>query len=151
MFTYLLGRFLRGVFSCFTGWRTLYFHNVLAWRHSFSFLSKILSAFFTRSLARDSPPSVHDDLCSKTNFPYPYFRCRKRSYFRFRILTNHLTFFFLSLVTECKHLLAFTLTHILYFLRQAVRNWPILLFLFLAVSRNTLFLFSQWATTWQNG
>ena len=94
-------------------------------------------------------PSVHDDLRSKTDFPYPYFRCRKRGYFRFRILPNHLAFFFLSLVTEWKHLLAFTLTHILYFLWQAMRNWPILLFLFLEVSRNTLFLFSQRETTWQ--
>ena len=32
---------------------------------------------FTRSLVRDSPPSVHDDICSKTNFLLPYFRRRK--------------------------------------------------------------------------
>ena len=148
MFTYLFDRFLRRAFSLLLIDGILCIHKGLAWRHGYFSLSKILSAFFTRSLGRDSPPSVHGDLCSKTNFPYPYFRCRNWCNFHFRILAKHLSFFFLSLVTECKHLLAFTLTHILYFLRQAVRNWPILLFLFLAVSRNILFLFSQWETSW---
>ena len=161
MFTCLFGRFLRKVFSLLRSDGILCIHKVLAWRHRFFFLSKILSAFFTRCLVQDSPPSVHDGLCSKTDFPYPYFRCRKRGYFRFRILANHLAFFFPSLVTECKHLLTFTRTHILYFHGQAGRSWPTLLFLFLAVSlwrptnsntgdsRNSLFLFSQWETMWQ--
>ena len=73
MFTYLFDGFLQRVFSLLQADRILYIHNALAWRHRFFFLSKILSAFFTQSLAWDSPPSVHDDLCSKTDFLYPYF------------------------------------------------------------------------------
>ena len=49
MFTYLFDGFLRRVFSLLRAGEILYMHNALAWRHG-SFLSKILSAFFTRSL-----------------------------------------------------------------------------------------------------
>ena len=100
---------------------------------------------------------------SFTLFPLTERRC----HFLFRVLANHFASFFffpvrrfqyipsLSIRSQCKHLLAFTLTHILYFLWQASRSWPTLLFLFLAVSlwqpansntegsRNSLFLFSQ--------
>ena len=58
----------------------------------------------------------------------------RSSHFRLRVLANHLAFFFLSLVTECQHLLAFTLIHILYFHGQTGRRWFTLLFLFLTVS-----------------
>ena len=99
MFTYLFDRFLRRVFSLLRVNGILCIHKALAWRHGFFYLSKILSAFFTRSLARDSAPTVHDDLCSKTDFLYPYFRWwKKGSYFRFRVLANHLaSIFFLPL------------------------------------------------------
>ena len=119
------------------------------------------------------PASTHGDLIFKNWFSYSLFPLTaKGGYFRFRILANHLAAFFFPVrrllrtticpvypffihpVRESKHLLAFTLTHILYFLRQAGRSWPTLLFLFLAViwrpgnsntegSRNSLFLFSQ--------
>ena len=67
-------------------------------------------------------------------------------YFLFEILANYLASFFFPVerllrtticpvspffihpVTECKHLLTFTLTHILYLLRQACRSWPTLLY-----------------------
>ena len=49
MFTYLFGWFLRRVFSLLRDDGILYIHNALAWRHR-SFLSKILSPFFPRSL-----------------------------------------------------------------------------------------------------
>ena len=84
----------------------------------FLFLSKILSAFFTRNLAQDSPPSVHVDLCSKTPFhpecglrlrsPRPLFQnwisyslflqTEEGGYFRIGIQANHLaSIFFLPL------------------------------------------------------
>ena len=167
MFTYLFSRFLRRVFSLLwaDGLYFIYSSGLKVWIllvqdtfHLLPVISAVVSIYLITSTTVPQilvlvlrpefgarfAPSIHDDLCYKTNFPYPYYCCQKWGYFRFRILANHLAFFFLSLVTECKHLLAFTLTHILYFLQQAVRNRPILLFLFLAVSRNTLFLFSQW-------
>ena len=77
MFTYLFDGLLRRVFSLLRVDGiylriSLWFEGI-----KFLFLSKILSAFFTRSLALDSPPSVPDDLCSKTDFLLPYFRWRK--------------------------------------------------------------------------
>ena len=104
--------------------------GVLAWDSRPLTTTSSSKLFFTRSLAEDS---VHRDLCSKTDFLFPYFRWREEGatslfFFFFGPSQSFSFFFFLSLVTECKHLLAFTLTHILYFLRQAVRNWPILLF-----------------------
>ena len=66
MFTYLFDGFLRRVFSLLRVDGILYIYNALTWSHRFFFsLSKILSAFFTRSLARDSTPSVHDDISLK--------------------------------------------------------------------------------------
>ena len=171
MFTYLFDGFLRRVFSLLRADRILYIHNTLAWRHR-SFLSKILSTFFTRSLAiRSRILSWQPHLQNWYSLPlFPL--TEEGGYFRFGILANHLASIFFSVrrllrtticpvspffihpVTECKHLLAFTLTHILYFLRQAGRSSPTLLFLFLAViwqpansntegCRNSLFLFSQ--------
>ena len=72
---------------------------VLAWRYGFFFcLSKILSAFFTRSFGMGLAYS-HDDLIFKTNFLISYFCWRKKGgYFRFGILANHLaSIFFLPL------------------------------------------------------
>ena len=172
MFTYLFDGFLWRVFSLLRADGILYIPNALAWRHR-SFLSKILSAFFTRSLGPRFTPSVHDDISLQNWYSLPLFPLMEEgSYFRFGILANHFTFFFpvrrllrtticpvypffIHPVTECKHLLAFTLTHILYFLWQTGRSWPTLLFLFLVVSllrlansntegsKNSLFLFSQ--------
>ena len=51
MFTYLFDGFLRRVFSLLRVDRILYIYNALDWRHRFFFLSKILSAFFIRSLS----------------------------------------------------------------------------------------------------
>ena len=49
MFTYLFDGFLRRVFSLLRDDGIVYIHNTLAWRHR-SFLSKIISDFFTWSL-----------------------------------------------------------------------------------------------------
>ena len=115
-----------------------------------------------------SPRPLFQNSFSYSLFPLTV----KGGYFRFWIPANHpaslffpvrrllrttrcpVYLFFIHPLTECKHLLAFNLTHILYFLRQAGRSWTTLLFLFLAViwrpansntegSRNSLFLFSQ--------
>ena len=51
---------------------------------------------------------------SKLIFFTPIPLTEEGGYFRFGILANHLASIFFSLVTECKYLLAFTLTHILY-------------------------------------
>ena len=48
---------------------------------------------FARSLARDSPHLFTTTSLFKTDFPYPYFRCRKGGYFRLRTLANYLAFF----------------------------------------------------------
>ena len=160
MFTYLFDGFLRRVFSLLRVDGILYIYNALAWRHRFFFLFKILSDFFTRSF--DIRSHVHSRWPHLQNwFSFTLFLLtERRCHFRFRVLANHLAFFFLSLVTVCKHLLAFTLTHILYFLRQAVRNWPILLFslnghsldgLLIQTRRgrgHSLSLSLQWSTTW---
>ena len=152
MFTYLFDGFLRRVFSLLRAGRILYIHNALAWRHRSS-LSKILSAFFTQSLGPRFTPSVHGDISLQNWFSFTLFPLtERRCHFRFRVLANHFASFFFPVrrllrtsiclvypffihpVTECKHLLAFTLTHILYFFRQAGRSWPTLRFLFLTVS-----------------
>ena len=96
MFTYLFDRFLRRVFSLLRINGILCIHKALAWRHGFFRLSKILSAFFTRGLARDSPPSVHDDLCSKNWFSFTLFPLTgRRCHFRFRVLANRFASIFL--------------------------------------------------------
>ena len=131
MFTYLLtGSF--GEYFLFYGLAKFFIYIALAWRHRY-FLSKILFRFFTWSLASD-PTSSHGDLIFKNSsspgvwhetlftatsvlkliFLFPISTYEKGSYFRFRILANHYPFFFLSLVTECKHLLTFILTWIYY-------------------------------------
>ena len=141
---------LANLFILALAWR----HKVLLVQDSFRFLHpefgrEIRPHLFTTT-------SVPKNWFSFTLFPLTERRC----HFRFRVLDNHLAAIFFPPVTECKHLLAFTLTHILYFHGQAGRSWPTLLFLFLAVSlwrptnsntrdsRNSLFLFSQWETTW---
>ena len=88
------------------------FFSALAWRHQF-FLSKILSAF-SPGVWHEIRPCVHGGLRPLNWFPYPYFRWWKGSYFRFRVLANHLASFSNHPVTECKHLLAFILTWICY-------------------------------------
>ena len=146
---------------------------VLAWRYGFFFfLSKALSAFFTRSLAWDLHPLTTTS-SSKTNFLIPYFRWQKKGAISaFGILANHLaSIFFLSLsgdslrllyvpctpffthpVTKYKHLLVSILTWICY-----LRNWPRFLFqrsvlgLLIQIRRNSNnppLLLSQWETTW---
>ena len=74
-------------------------------------------------------------------------------HFRFRVLANHLASIFFPPVAECKDLLVSILTWIRY-----LRNWPRFLFqwsvlgLLIQTRRdcsNSLFLFSQWKTTWQ--
>ena len=101
--------FLRRVFSLLRVDRILYIYNALAWRHRFS-LSKILSAFFTRSLARVSLPSVHDDISlqnpsspgtwhktpfTATSIPKlifftPISADGRSSHYRLTVLANHL-------------------------------------------------------------
>ena len=162
MFTYLFDRFLWRVFSILRVNGILCIHKSLAWRHGFFFLSKILSAFFTRSLARDSPRSVHTDLCSKNRFSFTLFPLtERRCHFRFRVLANHLaSIFFLPLLGDSLGLLSLWSGHRVTscwlslwptFFTFPDRPWGIDLYHYplLAVSRNTLFLFSQWETTWQ--
>ena len=121
---------------------------------SFRFLYPEFGARFASICSRRP---LFQNWFSFTLFPLTERRC----HFRFRVLANHLaSIFFLSLVTECKHLLAFTLTHILYFIPQAVKNWPILLFclyghslggLLIQTRRgrgHSLSLSPQWSTTW---
>ena len=100
------------IFS-FTGWRNfIYIYIALAWRHR-TFLSKILSAFFIRSLGTRFNPSVHGDISLQNWFSYSLFPLDEKGYyFRFMILSNHLASFFFPAVTECKHLLAFILSAI---------------------------------------
>ena len=115
MSTYL-DEFLRRVFSLLQadGLYFIYSSGLKVWIHlvqdTFRLLLVILAVvsiyLITSTIVPQIPvlvlrpefgarfaPSVPDDLCSTTNFPYPYFRCRKRGYFRFRILANHLAFF----------------------------------------------------------
>ena len=83
--------------SSFTGWWNfiyiyIYIYNSLAWRPTF--LSKILSAFFIRSLGPRFAPSVHGDISLQNWFSYSLFPLdEKWGYFRFKILANHLAFF----------------------------------------------------------
>ena len=97
MFTYLLtGSF--GEYFLFHGlaeffiYIYIYIYIALAWTHR-SFLSKILSAFFTRSLGH----SVHTYLFIATSVPkliffIPISADGKGGYFHFRVLAN-LAFF----------------------------------------------------------
>ena len=83
-----------GEYFLFYGLRDLMLFLVLAWRYGFFFfffpLSKILSAFFTRSLGMGLASS-HDDLIFKTDFLIPYFCWRKKGAISaFGILANHL-------------------------------------------------------------
>ena len=75
-FTYLYDDFpLENIFL-FYGLTEFMLFLVLAWRYGFFYLSKILSAFFTRSLGMGLASS-HDGLIFKTNFRLPYFRWRE--------------------------------------------------------------------------
>ena len=62
MFIYLFDGFLRRVFSLLRADGILYVHNALTWKHRSFYLSKILSAFFTRSLGPIFASSVHGDI-----------------------------------------------------------------------------------------
>ena len=119
-----------GEYFLFYGLTDFMLFLVLAWRYgSFSCLSKILSVFlYPESWHGPRPICSRRCLIQNWFFLFPISADGRSSHFRLRVLANHLAFFFLSLVTKCKHLSASTLTHILYFLRQAMRNWPILLF-----------------------
>ena len=67
-----------GEYFLFYGLTDFMLFLVLAWRYGFFFfLSKILSAFFTRSLGMGLASS-HDNLILKTDFLIPYFRWRKK-------------------------------------------------------------------------
>ena len=158
-------RFLRRVFSLLRAGRILYMYIyiALAWRHGLH-LSKILSTFFTRSLASD-PASSHGDLIFKTLL-HPEFGMRLfsprplfQNWFSLPLFplteeapTSTLVFWpIISLFSSfpwsqsenicclsfCMRSVRTTisstrvrlqstdsLTHILYFLRQAGRSWP---------------------------
>ena len=96
MFTYLFDGFLRRVFSLLRVDRILYIYNALAWRHRFFFLSKILSAFFTRSLGiRSHVLSQWPHLQNWYSLPlFPL--TEEGGYFRFGILANYLASIFFS-------------------------------------------------------
>ena len=102
MSTYLFGRFLRRIFSVLRAGKILYiFFYALAWRHRFFFLSKILSAFFTRSLARDSPHLFTTTSVPKLIFFTPISADGRRCHFRLRVQANHYPFlFFLPLSAD---------------------------------------------------
>ena len=181
MFTYLFDGFLRRVFSLLRADGILYIHNALAWRHR-SYLSKILSAFLTRSLGiRSRVLSWRPHLQNWFSFPlfllteegatsalsfwpiislfssFPWSQSANICWLSFCRLSVRTT---ISL-TRARSWNTDRLTHILYFLRQADRNWPTLLFPFqrsvlgvlliqtLRDSSNSLFLSSKWENTWQ--
>ena len=87
-----------GEYFLFYGLTDFMLFLVLAWRYGFFLLSKILSAFFTRSLGMGLASS-QADLIFKTNFLIPYFRWRKKGAISvFGVLANHLaSIFFLPL------------------------------------------------------
>ena len=130
MFTYLFDGFLRRVFSLLRVHGILYIYNALAWRHRF-FLSKILSAFFTRSLGirsrvhsrwphlqnSSSPGAWHKTPFTATSVPKlifftPISADGRSSCFRLRVLANHLaSIFFLPLSGDSLGLLSLWLGH----------------------------------------
>ena len=86
---------------------------VLAWRYGFFFsLSKILSAFFSRSLGMGLVSS-HDDLSFKTDFLFSYFRWREEGATSvLGIVANHLaSIFFLPLSGDSLGLLYVPVPH----------------------------------------
>ena len=113
MFTYLFDGLLRRVFSLLQVDGIYLCISLWLEGIKFLFLSKTLSTFFTRSLARDLPPSVHDDLCSKNWFSYSLFPLTEEGgYFRFGILANHLaSIFFLPLSGDSLGLLYVPVPH----------------------------------------
>ena len=195
MFTYLFDGFLRRVFSIIQVDGILYIYNALARRHRF-FLSKILSVFFTRSLARDSPPSVHDDISLQNpsspgawhKTPFIATSVPKLIFFTpisadgrrglFPLWDSCQSFGFYLLLPrpgDSLGLLYVPIPHSLPIRSQSANIcwfpfWPgfvtsgltyitiplLTVILWRPVnsntrdSRNSLFLFSQWETTWQN-
>ena len=107
--------FLRRVCSLLRAGEILHLYNALAWRHRYFSLSKILSAFFTRSLGMRLASS-HGDLIFKTllhpelgirlRLPRPLFQnsfsfflfplTEEGGYFRFGIIASHLASIFFS-------------------------------------------------------
>ena len=151
-----------GEYFLFYGLTDFMLFLVLAWRYGFFFLSRILSAFFTRSLGMRLASS-HDDLIFKNWFSYSRFPLTEGGgYFRFGILANHLaSMFFLPLsgdpvrsrsTDSLTHIFSSfngqpKLTYILYlsFNGQSLANSNT------EGSGNSLFLFSQWEITWHEG
>ena len=171
MFTYLFGRFLRRVFSLLRADGILYIHNALAWRHR-SFLSKILSAFFTQSLGpRFRVLSRRPHL--QNWFSLPLFPLtERRCHFRFRVLTNRFaSIFLLPLSGDSLGPLSLSPGHKMQTsvgfhsdLDLLLRPWGIDLYYYFSFQRsafdglliqtrrdssNSLFLSSQGETTWQ--
>ena len=111
-------------------------------------------------LAWDSRPLTATS-SSKTDFPYPYFRCLKGGYIRFRLLANHFAFILpfpghwmqtsVGFHSDPHSLLSPTgrskLTYITILFFLPVSLWRLLIQT-RSDSRNSLFLSSQWKTTW---
>ena len=116
-----------GEYFLFYGLTDFMFFLVLAWRYG-SFLSKILYVFLYPEswLQIRSPRPVSKELI----FFFPTSADGRSSHFRLRVLANHFGFYLLPSPGEAIRVRSQStdsLTHILYFLRQAMRNWPILL------------------------
>ena len=133
MSTYLFDGFLRRVFSLLRagGILYIYIYIALAWSHRYS-LSKILSAFFTRSIGMRLAPSVHGDIYLPNWYSLPLFPQTEEgatSALGFWPIISPLSssfpcqailqdYYLFHPVTECRHLLAFILTWIYYFGRE---------------------------------
>ena len=170
MFTYLFDGFLRRVFSLLRVDGILYIYNALAWRHRFFFLSKILPAFFTRSLgARFAPICSRRPLFQKLIFFTPISADRRRGLFPLWDSSQSFGFYLLPLSGDSLGLLYVPIPHPLPIRSQSENIcwfpfWPgfvtsgltyIIIPLLTVIlwrsdnsntrdSRNSLFLSSQW-------
>ena len=174
MSTFLFGRFLRRVFSLLRPDGILYIHNALAWRHR-SFLSKILSAFFTRSLGPRFCVLSRWPHLPKLIFFTPISADGRRGLFSLWDSSQSFGFYLLLLLSgDSLGLLYVPIPHSLPIRSQSANIcwflfWPgfvtsgltyITIPLLTIIlwqpansntrdSRNSLFLFSQWETMWQ--
>ena len=144
---------------------------VLAWRYDFFSCPRSFPLSLPGVLAWDSHPFTTTS-SSKLIFLFPISTDRKSSHFRLRVLANHLaSIFFLPLSGDSLGLLSVPVPHSLPIRSQStnifwfhsdldllLRDWPTLSLLTVILWRlansntrdsiNSLFLFSQWETTW---
>ena len=118
-------------FSLFSGWRHLFYFRVwLEGRVPFPSCPRYFRLSFPGVLAMGLTPSGHDDVWSKTDFLISFFRRREEgttSVLRSQPIIWLPSSIFPRQATRVRSQSTDSLTHIIYFLRQATRNWPILL------------------------